>query len=68
MTNQQLELGYDGLKLQVTVRRREGRAARAAWWFAHMRRIVESAMDWQAAPGTRPEQVWFPGAQRQVKV
>jgi hypothetical protein len=33
-----------------------------------MRAIVESAMDWNAAAEPRPEQIWMPGANREVKV
>ena len=47
---------------------REGRIARANWWFARMRTIVENAMDWSAAAEPRPEQIWIPGAHREVKV
>jgi hypothetical protein len=33
-----------------------------------MRTIVEQAMDWSAASEPRPEQIWMPGANREVKV
>jgi hypothetical protein len=33
--------------------------ARAAWWFAQMRRLVNSAIDWEAAPEPRPAQSWL---------
>jgi hypothetical protein len=29
---------------------------------------VERAMDWEAAGEPRPEQIWIPGANREVKV
>jgi len=66
MTNQQMELGFGGVKLVAS--RRERRMTRAQWWFSHMRQIVDRAMDWQAAPEPRPEQTWLPGTQRQVQV
>lgn len=66
-TDQQLELGFDGSQIRVDGPRREGRIARANWWFARMRAIVENAMDWNAAAEPRPEQIWMPGARREVK-
>jgi len=33
-----------------------------------MREIVERAMDWDTAGAPRPEQIWIPGAIREVKV
>jgi hypothetical protein len=33
-----------------------------------MRDIVERAMDWEATGEPRPEQIWIPGASREVKV
>ena len=67
-TNEQLELGFNGIKLLTNAVPRQGRVARATWWFAQMREIVERAMDWNAAGEPRPEQIWIPGATREVKV
>ena len=67
-TNEQLELGFNGLPPQIKTARREGRIARANWWFAKMREAVENAMDWQTVGEPRPEQIWMPGANRQVKL
>jgi hypothetical protein len=64
--NEQLELGYNGAKLCVKPTGRKGRIARAGWWFAQMRNIVACAADPVAEP--RPEQIWIPGATREVKV
>ncbi len=70
MNNEQLELGinpdirYRGAKTA----RREGRTPRAGWWFAHMRNIVNRAMDWETAGQPRPEQIWIPATHREVKV
>ena len=66
-TDTQLELGFNGLQPRAAAGR-EGRIARADWWFNQMRAIVESAMDWNAAAEPRPEQIWMPGANREVKV
>ena len=68
MTDQQLELGFGEIKIVAQVTRRERRITRAAWWFDHMRQIVDRAMDWQAAGEPRPEQTWLPGTQRQVRI
>jgi hypothetical protein len=67
-TNEQLELGFAGVKPRATVTRREGKIARANWWFNQMRDIVERAMDWETAAQPRPEQTWIPGANREVKI
>jgi len=67
-TDNQLELGFNGIRPLADATRREGRIARAGWWFAQMRDIVERAMDWEAAGEPRPEQIWIPGASREVKV
>ena len=64
-TNEQLELGFNGAKLCTKATGRKGRIARAGWWFAQMREIVSRSVD---AAEPRPEQIWIPGATRQVKV
>jgi hypothetical protein len=67
-TDNQLELGFnpDSQCRGAIPARREGRIARAGWWFAQMRDIVERAMEATGEP--RPEQIWIPGASREVKV
>lgn len=67
-TDNQLELGFNGVQIRTLGGRHEGRIARANWWFARMRGIVEDAMDWSTAAEPRPEQIWMPGANREVKV
>ncbi len=67
-TDKQLELGFNGLPPRACTAGREGRIARANWWFNRMRTIVEQAMDWNAMAEPRPEQIWMPGANREVKV
>jgi hypothetical protein len=67
-TDRQLELGFNGFKPRGKATRREGRIARANWWFGRMRAIVGRAMDWRAASQPRPEQIWIPGTNREVKV
>ena len=67
-TNQQLELGFNGTQARIFGRRRETRVARAHWWFARMREAVASAVDWQAQGRPHPEQILFPGANREVEV
>jgi hypothetical protein len=66
MNNQQMELGLGGNKIVLRPGRHERRSTRGAWWFAHMRQIVDRAMDWPSPGEPRPEQVWLPGANRQV--
>jgi hypothetical protein len=67
-TNEQLELGFNGLVAPTKSIKREGRIARANWWFAKMREAVENALDWQTEAQPRPEQIWMPGANREVEI
>ena len=67
MTNEQMELGFGGVKI-AGLTRSQRRLTRAQWWFAHMRRIVDRAMDWPAAAEPRPEQIWLPGTQRGAQI
>lgn len=66
-TDNQLELGFNALPVRVAGPRREGRIARANWWFGRMRHIVKSAMDWSVPVTPPPQQIWMPGAHREVK-
>ena len=68
MTNEQMELGFGGAPQLTGLTRRERRIRRAQWWFAHMRQIVDRALDWEAARPPRPEQTWLPGTHRQAQV
>ena len=65
-TNEQLELGFNATSARVFGRRSEQRVARAQWWFDKMRAAVKNAWQEQAQP--RPEQIWMPGAHRQLEV
>ena len=64
-TNEQLELGFNGVKLCAKATGPKGRIARAGWWFAQMRAIVSCAVE---TVEPRPEQIWIPGASREIKV
>jgi hypothetical protein len=70
MNNEQLELGINpDIRYRGTAAaRRGGRITRASWWFTQMRTIVGRAMDWENAGQPRPEQIWIPGAHREVEV
>jgi hypothetical protein len=50
----------------TSVRSTRNRAGRASWWFARMRQVVDSARGWHPTLTPRPEQIWFPDAQRQI--
>jgi hypothetical protein len=41
-TDNQLELGFTGIRPRANAVRREGRIARAGWWFSQMRDIVSA--------------------------
>jgi len=66
-TNEQLELGFNGLQSRIYGRSRT-RVTRAQWWFAKMRAAVRNAVDWQNEAPARPEQVWLSGASRSLEV
>ncbi len=63
-TNQQLELGFNGTQRRIYGRRCSSRAARGKWWFARMREVVASAMDWPTEAASRPEQILLSDANR----
>ena len=67
-TNNQLELGFNGTQSRIHGCRRETRMARGQWWFARMREVVSQAMDLEMDRPARPEQIWMPGANRQMEV
>jgi hypothetical protein len=66
MTTNQLELGFNGTQGRIYGRRRKPRVARAKWWFAKMREAVENA--WQEQTQAKPEQIIFPGVNREMHV
>jgi len=62
MTTAQLELSFQPRCARLAPLANQGPSfRRAQWWFHRMRQIVDSALDWQAAPSPRPEQIIFPG-------
>ena len=52
----QLELELNPTRHSRPVAARPFRAPRAVWWFDHMRRIVDRAMDWPPAAPSQPGQ------------
>jgi hypothetical protein len=67
LPDQQLELGFNGMQSRIYGRPRT-RVTRAKWWFAKMRAAVENTMNWQNEAAPRSEQIWMPGANREVKI
>lgn len=58
----QMELGFAARRARAMSSartRRQRRAQRAHWWFQQMRRVVDRARDWQAAPPARHEQAYL---------
>jgi hypothetical protein len=69
MTDAQLELSLGSPRRTQPLRsNRRPSTSTSGWWFRRMRQIVDRAFDWQAAPPPRPEQIWFPGTHRQVRI
>jgi len=60
MNGQQLEISFDHSIPLRRGTRHQRRIARAQWWFAQMRQVVDRAWDWEPAPPARPEQVCMP--------
>lgn len=67
MTNEQLELGFNGTQARIFGRRREARVARAQWWFAQMRAAVAGAMEWPADGQPPAEQIALAGVTPETK-
>jgi hypothetical protein len=55
----QMEFGLNAKPHRLARQARRQRRQRAQWWFAQMRRVVESAMDWQPESQGRPAQVYL---------
>jgi hypothetical protein len=55
----QMELSLAGKTARRGRQARQNRRQRAKWWFARMRNVVDSAMEWRPAPPARPEQVYM---------
>jgi hypothetical protein len=69
MTDTQLELSLGASPVTQSLRtQRPPSPFTSRWWFHQMHQIVDCAFDWQPAPPPRPEQTWFPGTHRQVRV
>ena len=58
MTIEQMELELAGQRACRSTRRKS-RASRGRWWFEQMRRVVDSATDWEPLPPARPEQTYL---------
>src|SRR5439155_22221893 len=57
MNGKQLEISFDQPIPLRRVARHPRRMARAQWWFAQMRQVVDRAWDWESAPPARIQQV-----------
>jgi hypothetical protein len=55
----QMELSLTGKGARRGRQARQTRRQRAQWWFARMRQVVDSALEWRPAPPARPEQVYM---------
>ena len=55
----QMELGFNDGAPVATLRHRQTRIERAAWWFGKMRATVDNAMNWSAQPTPPPQQIWL---------
>ena len=56
----QLELSFEASSMKLgRTEQRNGRLARARWWFDQMHAVVDHAFDWSTAPEPRPEQKWM---------
>jgi hypothetical protein len=57
MTKTQLELTFEAPTMRIgRMEQRNGRLARARWWFDQMHEVVDRAFDWSTAPAPPPEQ------------
>jgi hypothetical protein len=64
--SQQMELSLEAKSGRRARQARRQRRQRAQWWFAQMRRVVETAMEWRPENQGRPAQVYLaPAGKRQ---
>ncbi len=47
MNTNQMELGLKAKQARATARQKQRRQQRAQWWFAQMRRVVDTALEWK---------------------
>ena len=57
--NEQLELGFDGNTIRKAVPRRRRRVVRAGWWFAQIRKMIDTD-DAPPAPRSVQGRLEFP--------
>jgi hypothetical protein len=55
----QMELSLNGKRARRGRQALQKRRQRAQWWFARMRQVVDTAMEWRPAPRARPEQIYM---------
>jgi hypothetical protein len=55
----QMELSLTGKGGRRRRQARQSRRGHAQWWFARMRQVVDSAMEWRPTPRARPEQAYM---------
>jgi len=54
-----MELSLNAKSRRLARQARRQRRERAQWWFAQMRRVVDSAMEWRPNAQGRPAQVYL---------
>jgi hypothetical protein len=47
MNTNQMELSLKAKQLRAAARQKQRREQRAQWWFAQMRRVVDTALEWK---------------------
>jgi hypothetical protein len=47
MNTNQMELSLKAKQARVTAKQKQQRQQRAQWWFAQMRRVVDTALEWK---------------------
>ena len=47
MNTNQLQFSLKAKQVRSTARQKQQRQQRAQWWFAQMRRVVDTAMEWK---------------------
>ena len=47
MNTNQMELSLKAKQARATAKQKQRREQRAQWWFAQMRRVVDTALEWK---------------------
>ncbi|MDQ6632074.1 MAG: hypothetical protein M3Y82_10015 [Verrucomicrobiota bacterium] len=66
MNKKQMELEFNTAITTRFTTPKQRRLSRSQWWFRQMRKVVDCAFDWSAAPSARPAQIYLTLSPRRI--